>query len=147
MAKAKEDQRYVDTHSAKPGSVGEVTEDTIDYFKSILHSISEDSESMQQWLGRYSTLPKQEIMEELYEHASQNDLEGGQDCKLSEYYRACYFKNGADAKCFINGEEWNCSLTLAKTLSEYQAINYSRLDENDKSVVSELADLQWLTFK
>lgn len=140
-----EDQRYVDPPSQNQGDIGEVSPQAIHYFQALLQSLSEDRDALAQWLGHYSTHPKQQVFDDLYEPATIEDLESNTPCKLSEYQRVCYTKYLNQARCFINGEEWQCSLTLAKQLSQYQVLEYSHYDHDDKSVLAELIERQWLT--
>lgn len=139
-----EDQRYTDPTHTTRNNTGEIAPEEIQRLREILQSISADDQALAAWLGQYSTQLKQPVAD-MIDACSMAQVLANSPCQLSPFNRVSYHSHGGSSQCFINGDQFSCSESLAVKLSTYAVIHHSECNQKDQQLLLELVELGLLT--
>ncbi|WP_027328990.1 cupin domain-containing protein [Marinimicrobium agarilyticum] len=136
------DQRYRDPAEPLGATPGEIPPQTLETLRSLVQEQLTDS-ALADWFGRYMTLPK-------YPELEPEEGEGGrwQDFEQLERHptsRFAYTADASEARFYVDGEQYLCSLSLAQCLCEDSVQSVARLktavrDEQDHRLMAQLVE-------
>lgn len=146
-AELTEDQRYKDgdeifTHSTP----GLIPGEAISKLQHDLIALISDKVQLAHWLAETSTQLKAGIQPELLplDFASEQDCREGRTVALSPFCRAAHINVQPQPACYINGQCYSMSLSLAERLSGYAPIETASLNAKDLDTLSQLCDYSLL---
>lgn len=125
-----EDQRYSDESLTVRDNPGLILSEDIEQLKEIILNLASDEKQLTEWFGRYMTQARRDAP--TFEPEVENNSP-----TLAPNCRAAYI-NSSGTILFINGEQYTCSLTLAKAICAYQAINSQKFCVSDQELITEL---------
>ncbi len=143
-----EDKRYFDKHQENQTCSGEISEAAVSHFKEIITQLVNDESKIKHWLGCYVTqlnYPSEHDTNEF-----DNQISDDSTLRLSLYSRCAYIKSKPTehetlATCYINGQEFTCTLEFAKTLSNYAYFLVADYcNSHDSSLITRLNQLNLL---
>ena len=143
---ASEDDRYEDHKLSTEAHPGEITDEAISQFQDMLIQYSQDREALSRWLAIGSTSLYQEYPQDLLETVKAEELPTEQTMQLSPFCRSSYVRMGEQVYCFINGQEWQCSLSLAQRLTAYAPFLQNEFEKQDARVLTELINLNLIQY-
>lgn len=136
-----ENCRFVEPKFENQPQVGEITEKDLTNISQILtENLKLNNNSINHWFGKYIT-EYRSLFFEFNQYQDIEDFDAKKDLKLSEFSKACYFKNNTDADLFVNGQHYKSSLTLAQSICNDKILtsrNYDSLSPSDRKILNDL---------
>ncbi len=145
-----EQQRYSDPDLAPQPHRGEITQQAIKHFQSILSRYLNDEKALAQWIGQLSTqnshAPDADELDEVLPLVDGEELLANTAVKISPFCRTAFSKT-ADAntstnhiQLYIDGERFNCNESLSIAITEQHTILHDEYSVKEQQVLSELCD-------
>lgn len=148
-----EDERYADPDLTTQDHCGEVIPTTLAKIQQILKGYLNNPHRLMHWLGERSThrdgkpIPRLTTLKVA-------DLNAGRHCRLNRFSKAVFFdltqlpdsaRLEPQARLFVDGQGYDCSLSLAQDLTEKCILRPNALNETDKLVLIQLCTAKLLT--
>lgn len=134
------DQRYSDPDLSQQRLSGEISTHTIEKVQQILSKFSNNKAYLANWFGEYMTRPNPGGHESSRSELRSEDLAQTPLCRLNPFARSAFCETSDHCIVYINGYHWHCSKPLAVMLSEYEAMEFNAMSEQDKYILNHLAN-------
>lgn len=142
------DQRYRDAHPPGFAAPGEIDATSLKQLRQLIEEQLTD-QALASWFGRYMTTPKYPELcpdpEAIDIAKMQTWIDGERWAQQAPEARFSYLNEGDHARLFVNGEEYTCSVSFARTLCNQTACCLTELsDPAERHLLLELFSLQQL---
>lgn len=135
------DYRFEEPQFLKQPEIGEITEKDISNISQILtENLTPQSLSITDWFGKYIT-EYRSLFFEFNQYQESSDLNLQQDLILSAFSKSCYFNKNNNADLFVNGQQFDSSLSLAQSICNEKIIShnvYKSLTDSDMDIIKAL---------
>ena len=136
-----DNNRFVEPQFQSQPLKGEITQDDLSAVKNILlDNLSFENMNLISWFGKYLT-EYRSLFYEFNEYKESEEFNLELNLRTSPFSKTCYFAQGDNAILFVNGMEFDCSLTLAQLICNEQTISsemLSKLTKTDLEVAEKL---------
>ncbi len=140
-AELTEDERYVDGGEIKSRlHPGLIPKEAIQRLQQQLLKLVDDEDTLAHWLAETSTNLKPGVIPESLplNFANEEDCYLGKAVRLSAFCRAAHIEIEPEPACYINGQSYSMSLSLAEQLSGYQNIYPQQLNKAELETLIQL---------
>jgi len=122
-------------------SVGELTENDLTQISTVLvNNLKIEKNILLTWFGKYIT-EYRSLFHEFNDSQEVSDLINIEKLEPSSFTKSCYYKREKEAVLFVNGQQFFCSLNLAKLICDNKLITAASINilpADDKQVIETL---------